>query len=214
VEPLYWPTYAMAAWSIFITLAGFCGVLGLFFATCMQIAAQFDVLSARLKNLVQREVDDGPSTSEGPSLKLNDEQNKIVHEKLKDIVKQHGALIELCDLIAQSFSWIITFHFISAALQICPGVLLLFLVDGVEWLEFFVATLAMLVEAFTFAYAGQAIINSSSRLQRAAYNFEWYKCDAKNRKMILLIMTGAQKKICMKASFFEVSLESFVTVRT
>jgi len=89
---------------------------------------------------------------------------------------------------------------------------MLFFIDGMEWLQYFIATLSFLGEAF--AYAGNVIISSSTGLSDAAYNCEWYKCDAKTRKMILLIMTRSQKKICMRAPFFEVSLESFVTVRT
>jgi len=204
----------MSAWSIFTAYTGYCGVLVFFLGVCLHVAAQFDILSARFKNLVQREVDDGPSTSEGPSLKLSEQQNKNVQEKLKQIVKQHEALIELCDLITQSFSWIIIFHFVSAALEISSCILLLFLVDGLEWLQYVIGALGFLVEAFVFAYAGNAIISSSTGLSDAAYSCEWYKCDAKTRKMILLIMVRSQKKICMKAPFFEASLESFVTVRT
>jgi len=192
----------MAAWSLFTTYAGFCGVLALFFGACLHVSAQFNVLSARLEN-----------SDEGPSLKLSEEQNKEVQEKLMEIVKQHEALIKLCELMTQSFSWIILFHFISSAIQISACILLLFFIDGIEWLQFLIAILCFLIEAFIFAYAGQAIINSSTGLQHAAYNFEWYKCDARNRKMILLIMIRSQKKICMKAPFFEVSLESFLKVR-
>jgi len=214
VKQHYWPVFVMAAWSIITTFAGYCGVLALFTGICLHVAAQFEILSARLENLVQQKVDVGQSTSESSSSMLSEEQNKNVQEKLIEIVKQHEILMELCEIITQSFTWIIAIHFVSSALKICSGILLLFLIDGIEWLQYFLATLAFSVEAFIFAYAGQTIINSSTGLQNAAHNFEWYKCDAKNRKMILLIMTRSQKKIYMKAPFFKVSLESFVTVRT
>jgi len=214
VKQHYWPTFAMSAWSFFTGHTGLIGVFAFFFGVCLHVAAQFKILSARFKNLVQQEVDDGPSTSEGPSLKLSEEQNKNVQGKLAGIVQQHEDLIELCDLMTQSFSWIIALHFVSEAILISTCLLTLFLIDGTEWLQYFIGALGFLVEAFVFAYAGHAIITSSTGLSDAAYNCEWYKCDAKTRKMILLIMIRSQKKICMRAPFFEVSLESFVTVRT
>jgi len=214
VKQYYWPTFAMALWSMFTAFTGFCGVFAFFFGICLHVAVQFDFLSDRLKNLVQQEVDDGPSTSEGPLMKLSEEQNKNVQEKLTGIVKQQEPLIELCDLMTQSFSWIIALHFISSAIVISTCIFLLFLVNGMEWLQYSFATLSLLMEASVFAYAGHTIISSSTGMSDAAYSCEWYKCDAKTRKMILLIMTRSQKKICMKAPFFEASLESFVTVRT
>jgi len=214
VKQHYWPTFAMAAWSVFTAYTGFCGVLVIFFGICLHVAAQFEILSARLENLLEREVDDAPrSTSEGFSLKLSEEQNKNVQEKLKKIVKQHEALIKLCQVITRSFSWIIVFHFVSEAILISSCILLLFLVGGAKRMQFLIGTFGFLVDAFIFAYAGHSIINSSTGLQHAAYNFEWYKCNARNRRMILLIMIRAQKKICMKAPIFKVSMESFLTVR-
>jgi len=214
VTQYYWPTFALAVWSISTSVCGYCGVLAFFFGICFHVSDQFHILSDRLRCLMQLEVDDGPSTSEGPSLKFNEEQNNRVYEKLKEFVKQHAALIDLCDLMTQSFTWIILCFFVSSAVLICSCCLLLFLTEGLEWMQYFVGTLCFLGEAFAFTYAGNSIINSSTELSEAAYNVDWYKCDVRNRRMILMIMTRAQKKICMKAPFFEASLESFVVVRT
>jgi len=208
----YAMTYLMAVWSVYTSVLGLSTVLFFVFGLCVHVAAQFDILSARLRTIIDRELDAASSSSDALMLKLNDEQNKIVHEKLMEIVKQHDSLLDISELMSQSFTWIVLCHFILAAIQICACSLMLFLTDGIEWLQFFLASVSFLFEGFVFAYAGQAIINSSTGLQDAAYGFQWYTCDTKNRRMILLIMTRAQKKISLQSPFFEVSMESYLKV--
>jgi len=210
-SPYYQVTFATAAWSMLTSVCVFYGILVFFFGVSMHVAALFDILSARLETLVQREIDD--AIPERFIRKLSDEQNQLITEKVKEIVQQHEVLIEFCELVSQTFTWIVACHFISSAIQICCGSLLLFLTDGVERIKFLITLLSLLAEAFIFNYAGAAIFNASSGLQVAAYNFQWYKCNAGNRRMILLIMARAQKKICIKAPFyFEASMESLLRV--
>jgi len=214
VQHYYWPTYAFSAWSFVTGVVGYSSILVFFYGVCIHISAQFDVASARLETLVQVKADD-VTTSDMFIRMLTPQQNKEVQEKLRDFVKQHNALIELCDLMSQSFSLIIVFHLVSSAVLISTCCLLLFLTEEVEFMQYFFGTLSLVAEAFVFAYAGHTIISSSSALQDAAYNFDWYKCDTRNRKMILMIMIRAQKKICMKAPlYFEASLKSFGVVST
>jgi len=212
-SPHYEITYVFSVWSVFISISGYFGALAFFCGICLHVAAQFDILGVRLEKLIDRELDVASSSSDALMPKLNDEQNNVVHEKLKDIVKQQDVLISFCELMSQSFTWVVLCHFVSSAFLICSSILLLFYLEATEWMQFFLAAISFLTEAFIFAYAGAAIINSNSGLQEAAYNFQWYMCDARNRRMIMLIIGRSQKKICMKAPFFEVSMESFVTVR-
>jgi len=212
-SPHYEITYVLSAWSLFISISGYCGSLVFFFGLCMHVAAQFDILGARLEKLIDRELDVASSSSDALMPKLNDEQNKVVHEKLKEIVKQQDVLIDLCELMSQSFIWVVLCHFVSSAILICACILLLFYLEVGDQAEFFLGAISLLAEAFTYAYAGTAIITSTGRLQEAAYNFQWYMCDARNRRMIMMIIGRAQKKICMRAPFFEASIETFLKVR-
>lgn len=56
------------------------------------------------------------------------------------------------------------------------------------------------------------LIDASTNVKDAAYDFHWYKCDTRVRKVVLMIIIHAQQKVNVKVPFFEVSLETFAWV--
>jgi len=121
-------------------------------------------------------------------------------------------LINLCEKMSRALTVIVVLHFISAAIVICACCMMMFRTQIPEWFIYFLYACGVVAEAYIFAYAGSALIYSSTGLKDAAYNFEWYKCDTRNRKMILFIMHRAQRRVCIEVPFFQASLEAFIAV--
>lgn len=144
--------------------------------------------------------------------KFSKEENDQLNLKLKKFVELHNETIDLCALMSRAFEPIVFLHFIAASILICTSCLMLFLAEGADkiiYLNFLVGTFS---DVFIHAYVGTLIIESSKSVAGAAYNFEWYKCDLRNQKLILMIMMRAQKAASVKMPFFNASLETFLTV--
>lgn len=84
--------------------------------------------------------------------------------------------------------------------------------NGIDRLIFIFYLGAYVQQIFNYSISGNMLINSSTNIKNAAYDFQWYKCDARVRKVILMIITFAQQKVDVKVPFFEVSLETFAWV--
>jgi hypothetical protein len=61
--------------------------------------------------------------------------------------------------------------------------------------------------------SGDMMITASTGIAQACYDIQWYKCNMKVRRAILLIMIRAQRKVNVKIPFLEISLETFGNVR-
>lgn len=86
------------------------------------------------------------------------------------------------------------------------------LADGAEKLIFVNYIVASTTQIFVYSFGGSLLVDASQRIEIAAYNFHWYKCNAKVRSLILMIMIRAQKKTGIDVPFFEASLETFMSV--
>jgi len=146
-------------------------------------------------------------------LNLTRRQNNYIFTKLQEIVEQHDALISVCGKMSRALTVIVVLHFISAAIVICDYCMMMFSTQIPEWFIYFLYACGVVTEAYIFGYAGSALIYSSNGMKDAAYNFEWYKRDERNRKTILFIMQRAQRKVCIEVPFSRSSLEAFIAVR-
>lgn len=144
--------------------------------------------------------------------KFNQSENDLLHSELKKFVQLHIDTIDLCELMTRSLGPIVFLHFIAASILICASCLLLVLADGAEkliYVNFLVGTFA---DVFLHGYVGTRLIEASLGIREAAYDLEWYKCDVRNQKLILMIMLRARRAVAVKMPFFNASLETFITV--
>jgi len=206
-SPEYEIVYTLAAWEGFTTATGFGCMVGIFFGISIHASGQFDILSLRLQNLMQREF--GEISND---LNLTRRQNALIFKKLQEIVEQHDKLINLCEKMSNALTVIVICHFVSAAVVLCACCMMMVRTQIPEWFIYFLYAVGAVTEAYIFGYGGSALIYSSNGMKDAAYNFEWYKCDTRNRKTILFIMQRAQRKVCIEVPFFQASLEAFVAV--
>lgn len=139
-------------------------------------------------------------------------QNDRLHDELVEIVKEHNKVIELCQKMSRSLAPNVLIHFITSALITCICCLMIMLADGAEKLIFVNYIVASTTQIFVYSFGGSLLVDASQRIEIAAYNFHWYKCNAKVRSLILMIMIRAQKKTGIDVPFFEASLETFMSV--
>lgn len=135
-----------------------------------------------------------------------------MHDELVEIVKEHNKVIELCQKMSRSLAPNVLIHFVTSALITCICCLMIMLADGAEKLIFVNYIVASTTQIFVYSFGGSLLVDASQGIELAAYNFHWYKCNAKVRSMILMIMMRAQRKTAIDVPFFEASLETFMSV--
>lgn len=136
----------------------------------------------------------------------------MLHAKLKVIVRDHRKAIDMCRAMSKSL-WInVLIHYISAALVTCVCCLMILLAEGAEKLIFVNYIIASTTQVLVYSLGGNFLEDASISVRDAAYDFQWYKCDKRIRKLIQLMMLRAQRKTAVDVPFFEASLETFGAV--
>lgn len=181
---------------------------------CLHIAAQFDIVSSQLEKSISHKPKGSmmKNKSTKTDQKLTKQENDVLYEKLKKFVNFHNQTIDMCELFSRTFGAIAFLHFLAASIVICVCCMMLFLAEGLDKIIYQSYLLSALTDAFTYTYGGTLLIEASLRVKEAAYNFDWYNCDARNQQMILFIMIRARQETAVEVPFFKVSLETFVTV--
>lgn len=114
--------------------------------------------------------------------------------------------------MSRSLSPNVLIHYITSALTTCICALMILLADGAAKLIFVNYIIASTTQVFVYSFGGNMLENASTNISFCAYDFEWYKCDERIRKLILMIILRAQKKTAVDVPFFQVSMETFGTV--
>jgi hypothetical protein len=141
------------------------------------------------------------------------EQNDLLYKELTKIVQDHENTIRICQKMSGSLSINVMVHYTSSALITGICCLMILLAEGAEKLIFLNYIIASTTQVFVYSLGGNFLLDSSMGIQDAAYDFHWYKCDVKIRKLILMIMLRAQRKTAVDVPFFKASLETFGSVR-
>lgn len=83
------------------------------------------------------------------------------------------------------------------------------LADGVNKLPFMNYVMGATIQTLIYSMGGNMLGEASINLRYSAYNFHWYKCDGKIRKLILMMMKRTQKKTVIEVPFFEVTKTTY-----
>ncbi|KNC30297.1 putative odorant receptor 22c [Lucilia cuprina] len=70
-------------------------------------------------------------------------------------------------------------------------------------------SIAALTQLFLYCIGGSYISESSAAVAETLYDIEWYKCDVKTRKMILMMLRRSQRPTTIAVPFFTPSLTAF-----
>lgn len=137
------------------------------------------------------------------------DQNDRLYRKLQEIVVHHGSIVELCQKMSRSLWPNVLLHFITSALVTCICCLMILLAEGAYKLIFVNYIIASTTQVFVYSFGGNMLGEASSNVQNSAYDFHWYKCDGRVRKLILMIIMRGQRKTAIDVPFFEATLETF-----
>jgi hypothetical protein len=206
-SPLFEIIYLIAVNHAFAPSAAIIGCDGLILGLCAHLAAQLDIISFRLKHMVEDSI-------KGSKIrKLSKREDEHVYRKLMEVVKLHDEAIEMCETVVDCL-WQNNFiYFLCSTFVICILCLMITETEGADVIMFVSYLLAYLSQMFTYSISGAMMIEASTRVASSAYQFEWFRCSPKTRRAILLIITRSQRKVNLRAPFLEVSIETFGLVR-
>lgn len=116
--------------------------------------------------------------------------------------------------MSQIFGPIVLIHFVHCGIVICAASLMFFfLAEGPETMMYLSYIMGYTTDTFIYTLSGTMLYEASAKVSEAAYNFEWYKCDKRIQRLILLVTIRAQQRTVLKVPFFNTSLETFITVK-
>lgn len=84
--------------------------------------------------------------------------------------------------------------------------------DGFDKLTYINYLGAASAQALVYAIGGQILDDTSFSIKQAAYQTDWYKCNEKIKKTLLLLMLRAGKPSGIDVPFIQVSMETFSTI--
>lgn len=84
--------------------------------------------------------------------------------------------------------------------------------DGLDKLPFLNYLVAATAQALVYSIGGEVLVHTSTSVQYAAYQMDWYKCNQKIKKNIMIMMARAEKPSRVNIPFFNLSMETFASV--
>ncbi|XP_017097698.2 odorant receptor 22c [Drosophila bipectinata] len=204
--PLFPLTYVLLTASGACTVFAFSFVDGFFICSCMYICGVF--------RLVQHDIRKIFTDLHGESVDVfTAAMNAEVRQKLAAVVERHNAIIDLCTDLTRQFTVIVLMHFLSAAFVLCSTILDIMLnTSSLSGLTYICYIIAALTQLFLYCFGGNHVSESSSAVADVLYDTEWYKCDARTRKMILMILRRSQRAKTIAVPFFTPSLPAFGSI--
>ncbi|KAL7740602.1 hypothetical protein ACLKA6_009486 [Drosophila palustris] len=197
-------TYFVLTCSGACTVFTFSFVDGFFLCSCLYISGVFRVVQQDIRN-VFAELRDVEVFS--PSM------NAEIRLQLGQIIERHNAIIDLCTDLTGQFTVIVLMHFLSAAFVLCSTILDIMLnTSSLSGLTYICYSVAAMTQLFLYCYGGNHVSESSAAVANTLYEVEWYKCDARTRKIILMILRRSQRAKTIAVPFFTPSLPAFSSI--
>ncbi|XP_039951097.1 odorant receptor 22c [Bactrocera neohumeralis] len=202
--PYYPATYLVLTLSGAMTVFTFSAVDGFFLCACVYTSALFRMLQHDIRNAFAELQELEHSTLA---------QNMRIQHRLAVLVERHNKIIDLCSDFASEFSLIILMHFLSASLVLCFSILDLMLnSSSVGVLTYIFYSIAALTQLILYCIGGTYVSESSLKVAEVIYDTDWYKCDVRTRRMLLLMICRAQKAKTIQVPFFTPSLPAFRSI--
>ncbi|XP_034484438.1 odorant receptor 88a [Drosophila innubila] len=151
----------------------------LFYTMHGQIIMHLDSLSMQLK-----------------SLNWTSEDNTQLFEQLCPLIRRHQYLNLLCDQFNDIFNAGIMITDLMAATTICFHLYLLTETDDqFLMIRYLIPIVSLILFTFEICHRGAQLEEAYLQLNATLYNQDWYKCDQKIRKLILIWLKYTQ---CIK----------------
>ncbi|XP_067633448.1 odorant receptor 10a [Eurosta solidaginis] len=200
----YFPlTYLFTAYTGYITIFMYGGCDAFYFEFCSNISALLKLLQEDLKSMLNIGDD---------KLTLTKAEAEILEWRLERFINRHNAIIDLTRYFQQRYSIITLAHFVSAGIVIGASIFDLMMFTGFGIVIYIGYTLAVLGQLFIYCYGGSMVSESSVRLATVAFGCNWYACNPKLRRYILMIISRSQRPINLSVPFFSPSLPTFASI--
>ncbi|XP_049820097.1 odorant receptor Or1-like [Aethina tumida] len=178
-------------------------------------AAQIQILKDNLIHLDERTNEEVNRTYKQLNMDRIQLKNKLLFEKVADCVKHHKAIRDFVDQIEDSYNLVLFSQLFGSSLVICICLWRLVIVEplSITFFQMFVFMLTMNLEIFLFCYYGSVLYEESVTINEAIYMGNWYECDIKSKKALLILMEGAKRPMQITAGkILYVSLELFMGI--
>ncbi|XP_064535425.1 odorant receptor 22c [Drosophila montana] len=202
--PLFPLSYLLLTASGACTVFAFSFIDGFFVCSCMYISGVFWVIQQDIRSIfvdLDKEEFFTPAT------------NAAIRTRLVSIIDRHNTIIDLSTDLTRQFTVIVLMHFLSAAFVLCSTILDIMLnTSSFSGLTYICYIIAALTQLFLYCYGGNHVSESSLAVADTLYDVAWYKCDARTRKMILMILRRSQRAKTIAVPFFTPSLPAFSSI--
>ncbi|XP_070065025.1 odorant receptor 22c [Drosophila virilis] len=204
-SPFFPLSYLLLTASGACTVFAFSFIDGFFVCSCMYISGVFWIIQQDIRSIF---VDLDEAEFFTPAT------NAAIRTRLVSIIDRHNTIIDLSTDLTRQFTVIVLMHFLSAAFVLCSTILDIMLnTSSFSGLTYICYTIAALTQLFLYCYGGNHVSESSLAVADTLYDVAWYKCDARTRKMILMILRRSQRAKTIAVPFFTPSLPAFSSVR-
>uniref|UniRef100_T1GPT4 Odorant receptor n=1 Tax=Megaselia scalaris TaxID=36166 RepID=T1GPT4_MEGSC len=132
-----------------------------------------------------------------------------------DIARYHGKVLNLSELVNETYSVCILLSFVIASTSICFIGFNLTSSPLQDALKFGLFMTAEIVQIAAICFYGNTILEKSFELGDAIYEHDWHEADLEYKKMLIQIITRSQKPASIRAPTFPpTSYETFMKVMT
>ncbi|XP_037811487.1 odorant receptor 10a [Lucilia sericata] len=201
--PLFPLAYIFTAYTGFITIFIFSGCDAFYFEFCSHIASLLQMLQSDIESLFDMFEN---------RLILSEKENQYVENRLKIIIRRHNEINDLTYFFRKRYTVITLAHFVSAALVIGASIFDLMTYTGFGRLIYVAYTVAALCQLMVYCYGGSMVAENSVEISNVIFGCNWFICNQKVRRMVLLIIIRSQRTLTMSVPFFSPSLATFASI--
>nr|XP_015839868.1 PREDICTED: odorant receptor 46a, isoform A-like [Tribolium castaneum] len=140
---------------------------------------------------------------------------KLFHQKLKDCIRHHIAILQFVKMYETNFSFIVFNQFLFSILILGFLIFQLSILEPLsyEFLQAIIYMVCVVVQIYFYCYYGTILYEESNSLNDAVYMGNWYKYDIKSRKTLLILMERSKKPCIVTAGkVLDLSLVTFTTI--
>ncbi|KAK4876976.1 hypothetical protein RN001_009482 [Aquatica leii] len=146
------------------------------------------------------------------------EQSINKKDKLKQIIRHHAEVIEVCNLIYKGLNQMLLMYTVMLAIifSVCGFQVLNMFSTKIEfWIiqRYITIFFGYALICWMLSFLGQKLIDESTQVSACAYNVEWYTESLEFQQMIRLVILRANKPLVVRSAFItNVCFASFTTV--
>ncbi|XP_055918776.1 odorant receptor 22c-like isoform X1 [Eupeodes corollae] len=202
---VYSLVYCFLAHSGNVTVFGISGADGIFMCFCMYISVSYECLQNDFKTAFNTYCSkNSKSESNG--------DDELLYNELSFLVKRQQKIIEMFEHFNQTYKLIIFGHFLFASIELGIVLVNIVLSTGITKMIFLTYVLGSCCQLYTYCYGAENVNQNCVKLSETLYFCEWYQCNTKIKRLVLMVLMKSQKGSLLDAPFFRPSLPLFASI--